>query len=318
MRTAPPSHFLEKAPRQYYFGRCPTSQQKAPQDGCERDNVKSIRAAICQNKPGYDKQANIRHAVAMIDEAASNGAQLVSLPEIFYYPYELRGIRRVADQDSRSLDQMRDTAARHGIYLCTGSLAVRHDNGFGNTAYLISPSGEVVLEHSKAHLFDVDLDGLSFRESLFIAAGKRVDVAQTPVATIGMLVCYDIRFPEMARTLALRGAEIIIVPAAFNIVTGPAHWHVVFRARAIENQVFVLAASQARIDGSPYEAYGHSMIVDPWGTVLSEAGEGEEIIFADVDAKRLDDTRRRLPLLSQRRPELYDVGGSTRNSSAAR
>jgi omega-amidase len=269
--------------------------------------MRTVRAAICQNRPGNDKNANVRRAVEMIGEAARNGAHLVSLAEIFYYPYDVRGIKRIADEDERVLDPLREAAAKHAMYLCTGSVAVRKGRGFGNVAYLISPSGELVLEYAKTHLFDVGLDGMSFRESAFISPGAGIGVAHTGIGCIGLLICYDIRFPEAARKLALLGAEFVIVPAAFNAVTGPAHWHVMFRARAIENQVFVLAVSQARAEGSAYEAYGHSMIVDPWGNVLAEAGESECIVYADLDAGVLEDVRRRLPLLSQRRPELYDV-----------
>jgi predicted amidohydrolase len=138
-------------------------------------------------------------------------------------------------------------------------------------------------------------------------------VVKTPLGNIGILICYDIRFPEMARTLALKGAEIIIVPAAFNAVTGPAHWHIMFRARAIENQVFILAASQARVPDAVYETYGHSMVVDPWGLIISEAGEEEAIVHAQLKTDVIENTRKNLPLLSQRRPELYNLI-SERNS----
>ncbi|MBD3392532.1 MAG: carbon-nitrogen hydrolase family protein [Chitinivibrionales bacterium] len=265
----------------------------------------SVRAAVCQNRPAYDKEVNVRHAIEMIGRAAGEGAALVSLSEIFYWPYERKGIQRAADTDTRVLDQLRNTAARYGIHLCTGSMAIKGENGFRNTAFLVGPSGETLLEYSKTHLFDVEFEGLSFRESAFIEPGDTAGVAHTGIGAIGMLVCYDIRFPEMARKLALDGAEILVVPAAFNTISGPAHWHVMFRARAIENQVFVVAASQARVPGAPYEAYGHSMVVDPWGRVIAEAGEDEGVVSADLRADVLVDTRARLPLLSQRRPELY-------------
>mgnify|MGYP000520266807 CR=1 FL=1 len=231
----------------------------------------------------------------------------VTLAEIFYYPYELHGIRQVADTDMKTLETLRDAAVRYGIYLCTGTMAIRREAGFGNTAFLIAPSGDILLEYSKTHLFDVNLENLSFRESSFIVPGNSVEVARTPLGVIGILVCYDIRFPEIARMLALRGAEIIIVPAAFNTTTGPAHWHVMFRARAIENQLYVMAASQARTPASAYEAYGHSMVVDPWGNVVAEADDDETVVYAELKAETLEETRRRLPLLMQRRPELYDI-----------
>lgn len=269
--------------------------------------METIKVALCQNKPIYDKEANIVHAISLIEEAASNGARLISLPEIFYYPYELLALRRVADSNTATLERLQYAAKKCNIYLCTGSLAVKDNKEIRNTSYLLGPSGEILLEYSKSHLFDVKFDGLNVRESVIFTPGNEVEVASTLIGTIGILICYDIRFPEMARTCTLKGAEIIIVPAAFNTISGPAHWHVLMRARAIENQIFLLAASQARVESSEYEAYGHSLIVDPWGTILAEAGEDEEIIYADLQSQVLTDTRKQMPLLSQRKPDLYQV-----------
>ncbi len=255
----------------------------------------TIKVAICQNKPLQDKEANITHALSLIENAAQNGALLVSLPEIFYYPYELLALRRIADSDNSTLQQLQNKAAKCGIYLCTGSLAVKEGDQIRNTSYFVGPAGKILLEYSKSHLFDVKFDGLHVRESVIFTPGNDVKVVSTPIGTVGILICYDIRFPEMVRTVALKGAEIIIVPAAFNTITGPAHWHILLRARAIENQVFVLAASQARINDAGYIAYGHSLVIDPWGTILTEAGVDEEIIYAELQAKTLTDTREHMP-----------------------
>lgn len=269
--------------------------------------MRNVKAAICQIKPGYDKEKNITHALYLIEEAAQNGAGLITLPEIFYYPYELLALRRVADKDNSTLERLQETADKLNILLCTGSLAVKRDNGIQNTSYLIDPSGKILIEYSKSHLFDVKFKDLHVKESLIFTPGSEAKVAATPIGNISINICYDIRFPELARTCTLKGAEIIIVPAAFNTVTGPPHWHVIFRARAIENQVFILAASQARVENSQYIAYGHSLVVDPWGTILVEAGEGEEIIYAELDSGTLTDTRNRMPLLKQRNPDLYQL-----------
>jgi predicted amidohydrolase len=268
-----------------------------------------IKAAVIQNKPDYDKEANISHALSLIEEAVQKGAKLITLPEIFFYPYELLALRRVADTDSSTLEQLQQAALKHKIFLCTGSLAVKEKDSknIRNTAYLIDSSGEVLLEYSKSHLFDVKFKELHVRESAIFTPGNETKVVKTSIGTISILICYDIRFPELARTCVLKGAEIIIVPAAFNTVTGPPHWQALFQARAIENQVFILAASQARVDKSQYQAYGHSLIVDPWGTIKAEAGIGEEIIYTELDPHVLNDTRKRLPLLKQRRPDLYKV-----------
>lgn len=269
--------------------------------------METIKAAICQIKPAYDKEKNILHGISLIEDAAQNGAILITLPEIFYYPYELLALRRVADKDNSTLERLQETADKLNIFLCTGSLAVKRDNGIQNTSYLIDPSGKILLEYSKSHLFDVKFKELHVKESLIFTPGSEVKVAATPIGNISINICYDIRFPELARTCTLQGAEILIVPAAFNTVTGPPHWHAVFRARAIENQIFILAASQARVENAQYLAYGHSMVVDPWGKIIVEAGEGEEIIYAELDSNTLTDTRKRMPLLEQRNPSIYKI-----------
>jgi omega-amidase len=174
-----------------------------------------------------------------------------------------------------------------------------------NKSFLISPKGEILLEYSKCHLFDVSFKNLRTRESKIFEYGKEIKIAETELGKIGILICYDIRFPEMARKLSLLGAEIILVPAAFNTVTGPLHWEIMFRARAIENQVFLAAASPARDPDSSYQAYGHSMIIDPMGKILSEANIEEKIIYGDFTNEVITETRNKLPLLKHRRPEIY-------------
>jgi predicted amidohydrolase len=211
----------------------------------------------------------------------------------------------LAEENGETLELLKGCAKKLGIFLCTGSIAVIEDGRRFNRAYLISPKGKVLLEHSKCHLFDVTFKELKTRESAVFDAGDDLKIVKTELGTIGILICYDIRFPETARKLALAGAEILLVPAAFNNVTGPAHWDVIFRARAIENQVFTAAASPARDMKASYKAYGHSMIIDPWGSVLSKAGIHEKIIYADLNPDRLSDIRGRLPLLKHRRGDIY-------------
>ncbi len=269
--------------------------------------MEDIKVAICQNKPIPDKKENVAHAVSLIEKAAQNGAQLITLPEIFYYPYELLAIRGIAESDNATLEQLQHVAQKCGVYLCTGSIAEKREDGIRNTSYLLDPSGNVLLKYSKSHLFDVHFEGFRVKESVVFTAGDDIPVVKTPIGTISILICYDIRFPELARTCALQGAEIIIVPAVFTTITGPAHWHVLFRARAIENQVFLLAASQAPSDKARQTSYGHSLVVDPWGTILTEAATDETILYAELLADSLIDTRKRIPVFSQRRPDIYRV-----------
>jgi omega-amidase len=273
--------------------------------------MKPFTLAVCQNKPSYNKEENVRRALDLLDRAARHGADLVVLPEMFYYPYEFEGLARQAEQKEPALDLLRERAKAHGIFVCTGSMVEKRDEKLYNTAYLLDPRGDVILKYSKTHLFDVELPGLAVKESAVFTAGDGFGAAACELGTIGMLICYDIRFPETARMLSLKGAEIILVPAAFNTVTGPAHWELTFRARAVENQCFIAAASPARNKKSRYRAYGHSMIIDPWGRVLAQAGTGERIIYARLDPGVLADTRARLPLLRHRRGDLYKHIGNT-------
>ncbi|MBN1797463.1 MAG: carbon-nitrogen hydrolase family protein [Spirochaetales bacterium] len=269
--------------------------------------MKSFILALCQNRPSYDIQQNLKRVFEMLNKAARKGAELIVLPEIFYYPYEIEKLRDQTDKDNQILNLLCEWAGTNKKYLCTGSFVEKRSDALYNTAYLIDPEGTIILKYSKSHLFDVELPNLKVQESAVFTKGDTIDVADCELGKIGILICYDIRFPEMARLLGRRGAEIILVPAAFNTVTGPAHWKITFRSRAVENQCFVAAVSPARNRRSSYRAYGHSLIIDPWGRALAEAGTGEEIVFARLDPKVLIDTRVKLPLLRHRRDDLYKL-----------
>ncbi|MBN1523869.1 MAG: carbon-nitrogen hydrolase family protein [Spirochaetales bacterium] len=267
--------------------------------------MKDTLLAICQNTTTHDKAKNISSAISMIEQAAQKKAQLVMLPEIFFYPYELQNLAAIAEEYGDTPALLSQKAKELGIFLCAGSLPIKEKGKLYNRACLFGPDGTLLLQHDKCHLFDVDLPDLKTSESAVFTPGATAQVVDTEIGTIGMLICYDIRFPELARKLALCGAEIILVPAAFNTITGPAHWHTLFRTRAIENQCYVAAASPARNNNAGYRAYGHSMVIDPWGEIIAEADIGEEIIYAELSEKKLLDTRSRLPLLKHRRPEIY-------------
>jgi predicted amidohydrolase len=241
----------------------------------------------------------------MISEAADKGAQLVMLPEIFYHPYELKKISKLEEKNRETVNKLRKVSKQNKVYLCTGSTVENEAGKRVNKSFLIDPHGKIILEYSKMHLFDVNFKGLRSRESLVFNPGNSINVADTKLGKIGIIICYDIRFPELTRSLALRGAEIILVPATFNIISGEAHWDIFSRCRAVENQVFLAAACPARDTKSQYVAYGHSRIIDPWGTVIAEAGTKEEIIFADITNERLDEVRKRLPLLQHLRKDIY-------------
>jgi len=267
----------------------------------------SFRLAICQLRVQADKEENLARAREMILEAADNGARIVLLPEMFNCPYEDDCFAPYAETypDGPSFKMLASTAAAAGVYLFGGSLPERDGERLFNACFVYGPDGKLLARHRKVHLFDVTLDTLTFRESATFAAGDTPTLVPTPLGKVGVAICYDIRFPELARLMVLQGAEIFVVPAAFNTVTGPAHWELLLRARAVDNQVFVAGAAPARNRHRRYETYGHSAVVDPWGSVIARAGAEEMILYAELDLDRVRDVRQKLPLLMNRRPDIY-------------
>ncbi len=239
--------------------------------------------------------------------AAAAGAELVALPEKWNLLAGGEELRAGAEPlDGPSLSAARAWAQELGIHLLAGSISERTDGKAFNTSVLIGPAGEDLGVYRKIHLFDVDAGGVSYRESEHEQPGTAVVTAPVgPTLTAGMTVCYDLRFPELYRILALRGALLITVPSAFTAATGRDHWEVLLRARAIENQVFLLAPNQVGTAPPHYESFGHSAIVDPWGTVLASASEGEGTVVADLDLGAQERTRASLPSLANRRPKAY-------------
>lgn len=241
----------------------------------------------------------------MIEEASAQGAALICLPEIFYHPFELNHLKKIAGNESFILSCFCQTAKKLGIYLCTGSMACLEGGVIFNRSYLLGPNGTVLLKYDKCHLFDVDFKGLKIRESSVFAPGNQISSVQTDLGRIAIMICYDVRFPELMRSKSMIGIDLLLVPAVFNCITGPAHWHVIMRARAIENQIYLAAISQGENIESSYKSYGHSMLVSPWGDILAEADRNEQIIYAECNPKLIEETRKRLPLLTQRRADIY-------------
>ncbi|MFC1504827.1 carbon-nitrogen hydrolase family protein, partial [Spirochaetota bacterium] len=265
----------------------------------------NLKLAVCQLKPAYDKQKNIDKAVKMIKKASDAGANMALLPEMFVYPYEMNALMHITDTHDETISQLAACAKENNVYICSGSIPLKKGKKLTNTSFLIDRKGNTILTYSKCHLFDVSFNELKVRESAYFSPGTEVQSASTEYGRIGIAICYDIRFPELIRKLTLQGIHILLVPAAFSILTGRAHWHTTFRCRAAENQIFIAAASPARNTASSYKAYGHSMIIGPWGDVLAEAKTGEKVIIAELNHRVLKEMRKRLPLLKQRRPDLY-------------
>jgi deaminated glutathione amidase len=268
-----------------------------------------IRVSAVQMNSREDKSANIETALALIDQAAAGGARLVALPEIWPYLGPESGNFDAAETVPGPLtDLLAERAVRHGIYLHTGTI---HEKRAGepkifNTALVISPSGDIIARYSKIHMFDVVLDGVaSYQESATIAPGDDIVTVDIDGVTVGLAICYDLRFPELFRILALKGAEVIVLPAAFTMTTGKDHWEVLIRARAIENQVFMVAPAQVGADSSGKWCFGRSMIVDPWGVQLAVAPDIETTIQVTLDRSVLRKVRRQIPSLANRMPDRY-------------
>jgi deaminated glutathione amidase len=271
-----------------------------------------MRAAAIQLNSTADKGRNLEVAERLVRAAAGDGAELVALPE----KWNVLGDSEALHDGAEPLDGPTITAARAwarelGIHLVAGSIPERVADRpkLFNTSALIGPDGEVLAQYRKIHMFDVDVGGVAYRESENEEPGEEivtVDLGQSSTAiTVGMTVCYDLRFPELYRILAVNGATVITIPSAFTFETGKDHWEVLLRARAIENQAFVVAPNQVGEAPPHYRSYGHSMLVDPWGAVLAVASDEEGFAAADLDLGKAERVRATLPSLANRRPAAY-------------
>jgi len=272
----------------------------------------AFRAGLIQMRSGVDPQANLAAAMAAIAEAKNAGADYVLTPEMTNI-MEIRRERLMAtivdEERDATLAALREAARKHGIYVHIGSLAIKvsHDKA-ANRAFLIDRRGDIVARYDKIHMFDVDLaDGESYRESRNYRPGELAVVADLPWGRLGVTICYDLRFPALYRALAEAGASFLAVPSAFTRQTGEAHWHILTRARAIENGCFVFAAAQGGRHENGRETFGHSLIVDPWGQILAEGGSEPVVIVAEIDPAQVAAARSRIPsLYNGRRFELVE------------
>ena len=269
-----------------------------------------MRAAAVQLQATTDTEQNLASAEQLTRAAAADGAELVVLPERL----DIRGasadyLSGAEPLDGRPVTWARELARDLGIDLVAGSVAERRDGRerVSNTSVHVGPDGEIRAIYRKIHMFDVEVGGVEYRESESSEPAGEIVMSETATGVpLGMTICYDLRFPELYRILALRGARVVTVPANFTRVTGEAHWEVLLRARAIENQVFVIAPGQGHRDGPEGDSYGNSMIVDPWGEVLARApADGEHFIAADLDLARQDEIRDKLPSLANRVESAY-------------
>lgn len=267
--------------------------------------LSTFLAAAIQMNSLADKKANIATALQLVEDAAKRGALLVALPENLTYMGSDEGKAETAEPlDGPTFKQFSDKALELKIFLLAGSMpeSGAPSNRVFNTSVLFGPDGKALAVYRKIHLFDVDIpDGARYKESSSTAPGSDLVVADTPLAKIGLSICYDLRFPELYRELSANGAELLTVPAAFTLHTGRDHWEALLRARAIENQCYVVAPAQFGQHSGNRATFGRAMIIDPWGTVVATASDGEGMAIAMIDRVLLERVRRELPALAGRR-----------------
>lgn len=267
-----------------------------------------MRIGVIQMEVTGEKPANLAEATARVRQVASDGADIAVLGEMFCCPYENASFVRNAEPgDGPCVAALSRAARENGVYVVGGSIPLQEGGRLYNASFVFDRTGQIIAVHRKVHLFDIDVDGGQyFKESDTFAAGDSVTVFGTEFGKMGLCICFDFRFPELARLMALEGARCVFVPAAFNMTTGPAHWELMFRQRAVDNQLFTVGAAPARSCGG-YVSYGNSMVVSPWGKVLWRAGAKPAAAVVEADLAQVESVRRQLPLLSARRTDLYRV-----------
>ena len=257
-----------------------------------------------------EKEKNIAALNNRLETLKDEKIDFVTLGEMFNCPYITKNFPVYAEEDKGiTWKQLSDLAKKYKVYLSAGSVPEKDEQGnVYNTAYVFDRQGRQIAKHRKVHMFDIDVEGgQSYKESETLTAGSKCTVFDTEFGKMGICICFDCRFPEFVRIMALRGARVILVPAAFNMTTGPAHWEVMLRSRALDNQCYVIATSDARDIHSGYISWGHTMVVSPWGDIVNEMDEKEGVMITKIDLEYIDKIRKELPLLSARRTDLYEV-----------
>jgi len=270
----------------------------------------SFKFAGLQLLVSADKQANLDNAAAHIQKAVAEKAQLIVLPECFNCPYSNNSFPTYAEEipGGPSSTMLIQQAKLHHVYIIGGSIPERDGQRLYNTSLIIGPDGSILAKHRKVHLFDIDIPGkITFKESETLSPGQTFTCFQTEWCQVGVGICYDIRFSDYSQILANKGCKLLCFPGAFNMTTGPAHWELLQRSRAVDNQVYVASVSPARNPDSTYQAWGHSSVVDPWGTVIATTDHTPSIIYADINLARVDEVRSQIPVLKQKRLDIYET-----------
>ena len=270
-----------------------------------------LKIALIQFFGSASKQQNISRACDLIRQAASNGARLVVLPEIWNSPYGVKYFGQYAEPipQGETIEALSQCAKQSKIYLIGGSIPEREGERLYNTSTVFDPQGSLVGKFRKIHLFDIDIPGkITFKESDALSPGDELftfDVDEK--FRVGLAICYDLRFPQLATLYNQRQCHLLVYPGAFNMTTGPAHWELLLRARALDNQMYVAGVSPAHDEQADYKAWGHTTLVDPWGSVVQKCEMNEEIIYGEIDLEHLNTVRKQLPYLSQQRKDIYQL-----------
>lgn len=268
-----------------------------------------MKIALCQTTVHKDWRKNLRNAERVIAEAVKAKADMVVLPEMFICPYNKKAILSAAQPEGgEAWQSMAEAAQKSHVYLAAGSIPESEDGHIYSTCWIFDREGKQIGKYRKMHMFDIDVEGGQYyNESSVITAGNEICVAETEFGPIGIAICYDVRFPEQFRLMQQRGAKAVVLPASFNRTTGPAHWELLMRARALDQEIYVLGCAAAGDLAGSYNGWGHSIAVDPWGTIMEELGEGPGILMASVDFAKADQVRAQIPVLKQRRTDIYEV-----------
>ena len=267
-----------------------------------------MKLAILQIRTEIDQDETLAKAERMVNEAAANGAEIVVLPEMFNCPYARKYFRPYARLGhEKTVSLMSRWAKENKLLLVGGSVPETEGDKIYNTCFVFNENGDRIARHRKVHLFDIDIPGMRFSESATFTRGDEITVFDTKWGRMGAAVCFDVRFAEMFRAMAMRGAKLIFLPAQFNTTTGPLHWDMLLRTRANDNQVFLAAAAAARYEGFDYECWGHSTVVDPMGLIRAQCDETEQILYSDIDLAEVDEARERLPVFEHLREDIYEV-----------
>ena len=279
--------------------------------------MEKIKIAAIQMSTVADKMENVRTVKTYLEKIKDENPDFVILPEMFCCPYQTENFPISAEKEGGPVwQQLSGYAKQYGIYLIGGSMPEKDAEGnVYNTSYIFDREGKQIVKHRKVHLFDIDVKGgQTFKESDTLTAGDSDTVFDTEFGKIGVMLCFDIRFPELSRMMVNDGAKVIFVPAAFNMTTGPAHWELSFRTRALDNQIYMVGCAPARDVSAGYISWGHSIVTDPWGRVIDMLDEKKGILLAELDMDYEEQVREELPLLKSRRKDIYQLSQNLFNS----